>query len=406
MAKKNVRYLLQYKGTWYFRKKIDGRTIKRSLHTSNRAVARDLRDIYLDNLARYGQLDPPKDEDQGLTFGQVAKMWASIHKKSVRYSTWRDYVSAMNGHILPVFKDIPIKDITYLDVVRFRSQIDVGAKRANNILVPMKSVFELAHRQGFISHNVMKKVKRLPEEAPEIQPFTYPELLKVIEAMPAWYRPYTSVAFFTGMRAGEQNALEWRDYRTEMPGGPHIFVNKTFVCGIKGPPKTKKSKRYIVCLPQVIEAMETQRNLTGRRKHIFLTRDGRRMTPDHFRKEVWIPALEKAGFDYRPPRQTRHTFATMMISAGEELGWVQHMLGHSSLQMIFQKYYIWIPRQTRSDGTAFERFVSQSDENRSVEKDPAEDAIVDGVNPKPEKKCTKIVRLTDFRQKKGLRNVS
>lgn len=41
------------------------------------------------------------------------------------------------------------------------------------------------------------------------------------------------------------------------------------------------------------------------------------MTPDPIRKEVWMPALEKAGLDYRPPLQTRHTFATMMISAGE-----------------------------------------------------------------------------------------
>ena len=400
MAKKSDRYMFLIGGTWYFRRKIDGRIVKRSLHTSNRAVARDLRDIYLDNLVRYGQLDPPKGEDQGLTFGKVAKMWASIHKKSVRYTTWRDYVSAMNGHILPVFKDIPINDITYLDVIRFRSRLEVCPKRANNILVPMKSVFEMAHRQGFVSDNVMKKVKRLAEEAPEIQPFTYPELLKVIEAMPAWYRPYASVAFFTGMRAGEQNALEWRDYLTEMPGGHYIFVNKTYVCGREGPPKTKKSKRYIVCLPQVVEAMESQRKLTGRRKHIFLTRDGRRMTPDHFRKEVWIPALEKAGFDYRPPRQTRHTFATMMISAGEELGWVQHMLGHSSLQMIFQKYYVWIPKHTRSDGRAFERFVGLADENRSERQGVPEAAVADGLRRKSGKKCPKIVPLDEYRQRK------
>jgi integrase len=41
-------------------------------------------------------------------------------------------------------------------------------------------------------------------------------------------------------------------------------------------------------------------------------------------KEVWTPALEKAGIDYRPPLQTRHTFATMVLSAGEDVGWVQN----------------------------------------------------------------------------------
>ena len=71
-----------------------------------------------------------------------------------------------------------------------------------------------------------------------------------------------------------------------------------------------------------------------------------------------MPALEKAGFEYRPPIQTRHTFATLMLSAGEDIGWVQNMLGHSSLQMIFTRYYAWIPKKTRRDGSAFMETIS------------------------------------------------
>jgi integrase len=159
------------------------------------------------------------------------------------------------------------------------------------------------------------------------------------------------------MRAGELNGLSWSDFLMDMQPEPHIFIHRTYVYKKDGVPKTKKSKRYIKCLPQVLDALEEQRKLTGNRKHIFLTVDGQRMTPDHIRKEVWTPALEKAGIDYRPPLQTRHTFATMMLSAGEDVGWVQNMLGHSSLQMIFQRYYAWIPRHTRSDGQAFMRYV-------------------------------------------------
>ncbi|MFZ0447752.1 MAG: hypothetical protein WAL98_00800, partial [Desulfatiglandaceae bacterium] len=51
----------------------------------------------------------------------------------------------------------------------------------------------------------------------------------------------------------------------------------------------------------------------------------------------------------------RHTFATISLSEGENIGWVQHMLGHSSLQMIFTKYYAWIPKKTRNDGSAMMR---------------------------------------------------
>jgi hypothetical protein len=120
------------------------------------------------------------------------------------------------------------------------------------------------------------------------------------------------------------------------------------------------------------------------------------MNPDHFRDVVWIPALKKADIAYRPPIQTRHTFATMMLSAGEDVGWVQNMLGHSSLQMIFQRYYAWIPQKTRSDGQAFrsykQRVQPQLEEDVSLNADVPRNA---------EKTCPKIVPIEYFRQKKA-----
>lgn len=387
MAKKQDKYIRRRRrsGIFYFRKRHNGKPVKRSLNTTDPQTARDLRDLYLANLIEYGQLDPPEqDTEEIITFGEVAKEWAAVHKKDVKYSTWPDYVSAMNGHILPVFKDVPIAEITYLDVLKFRGKLKVGAKRANNILVPMRCVFNFACLQKIITHNVMKDIKRRPEEAPEINPFSFEEINQILDVVHPWYRPYASVAFFTGMRAGEQNGLQWSDFKENMNAVPQIFIHRTYVYKKDGPTKTKKSKRYIDCLPQVIDALKEQRKLTGKKKHIFLTVDGRRMTPDHFRKEVWMPALEKAGLEYRPPIQTRHSFATMMISAGEDIGWVQNMLGHSSLQMIFQHYFAWMPKETRSDGQSF---------LRHIEKEGTEAQKTDQV-------CPNVVPLADYRNKK------
>jgi len=396
MAKKQDRYLQKRGNTFYFRKRHNGETFKRSLNTTDKQTARDLRNFYLANLIEYGQLDAPKEKNQEIiTFGEVAKEWASIHRTQVRYSTWPDYVSSMNGHILPQFKDVPITEITYVDIIKFRSRLKVGTKRANNIMVPMKSVFDFAHKQEIIQDNVMRKVKRLAEEAPEIHPFTLDEVNRILDAVHPWYRPYLTVAFFTGMRAGEQNGLSWSDFLEDMKPEPHIFIHRTYVYKKDGVPKTKKSKRYIKCLPQVLEALADQRKLTGKNKHIFLTVDGRRMTPDHIRKEIWMPALEKAGIEYRPPLQSRHTFATMMISAGEDVGWVQNMLGHSSLQMIFQRYYAWIPKQTRSDGQAFIRYLESAAKESLQDTERAEKEKTN-----LDKECTNLVPLADYRRKK------
>lgn len=39
----------------------------------------------------------------------------------------------------------------------------------------------------------------------------------------------------------------------------------------------------------------------------------------------------------------RHTYASMMLSAGEQPTWVSQQMGHSNLAMIFQNYGRWIP---------------------------------------------------------------
>ena len=51
-----------------------------------------------------------------------------------------------------------------------------------------------------------------------------------------------------------------------------------------------------------------------------------------------------------------------MLSAGEDIGWVQNMLGHSSLQMIFTRYYAWIPKKTRRDGSAFMESIGNEED--------------------------------------------
>lgn len=396
MANNNDTYLTKRGNCFQFRIRWKGKLIRRSLKTSNRAIARDLRDEYLSNLFKYDQLVAPVQFDGNITFGEMTKIWAPIYKKEVKYTSWPDIKSIMNKRILPVFKDRPINEIRYIEIRDFRNSLDVGAKRANNIMIPMRSVFDLADADELIKENVMKKLKRLKEDDVVIDPFSYQEIQLILESIDPWYRSYTEILFFAGMRAGEANGLTWKDYKEDMNFCPQLDINKTFVQGQDGPPKTKSSFRMIDCLPEVISALNAQKKLTGSRKHIFLAKDGSRMTPDHFRNVAWIPALKKAGVEYRPPIQTRHTFATMMLSAGEDIGWVQNMLGHSSLQMIYQRYYKWIPRKTRNDGQAFRQSLRRFEEKESVS--VAVNADLERDN---EKQYHKLVTLEEFRQKKS-----
>ncbi|WP_290680235.1 tyrosine-type recombinase/integrase [Halothiobacillus sp. 15-55-196] len=60
------------------------------------------------------------------------------------------------------------------------------------------------------------------------------------------------------------------------------------------------------------------------------------------RKTLWVPTLKKPGVRYRRPYQTRHTFASMMLSAGENIAWVAKMMGHGGLSMVSRVYGKWV----------------------------------------------------------------
>ncbi|MFC1868602.1 tyrosine-type recombinase/integrase [Thermodesulfobacteriota bacterium] len=281
----------------------------------------------------------------------MAEKWANIKSSQIKASTMRDYRSSMNLYTLPRFGNRPITEITYLDIEGFKAKLKCSAKRINNILVPMRSVFTMAFKEGIIKDNVMHRVDNLRADEPTIHPFTLEETMKVMEYIHPYYKNCLTTLFYTGLRFGEMAGLKWRNVDLDRKSAR---ICETLVYGEEGRPKTKKSNRDIDLLPPVVEALESQKRITcGKSESVFLDLSGKPLNPDHVREVIWKPALQKAGIPYRPLMQTRHTFATLMLSEGENIGWVQHMLGHGSLQMIFTKYYAWVPRKTRNDGSAF-----------------------------------------------------
>ena len=347
---KNKNHNLEKRGSvWNFVAMVNGKRIKKAL-SSSITEARRLRDKYLEEIRFNGDIQRTVPEAGGLLLGEVVAMWAKKKVKRVKASSWRDYRSIMNHHLLPKFGNIPIKDITFDDVEDFVDGLSCGNKRKNNILVPMRSVFEYASKRGIVDTNIMLYVDNLKPEDPNIRPLTIGEVMDFLEYVPPHYKPFFEVAFFTGMRFGEMAGLKWRNI--DFDRGV-IRVIETRVYGEEGPPKTKKSKRDIDILQPTYDALMRQKEITGKSKYVFLDMNYKPLIPDHVRNVIWTPALEMAKIEYRPMLHTRHTFATMMLDAGEDIGWVQNQLGHASLQMIYTRYYSWVKKSTRSDGSAF-----------------------------------------------------
>ncbi|NTV13151.1 MAG: site-specific integrase [Desulfobulbaceae bacterium] len=349
MAKDYTHHMEKRGKVWYFIAMVNGKRYHQQLSTSVKEAVK-LRDDFLAEISYIGDIRQPVPQQENIPFGEVAEKWGLIKSKSVKQSTWRGYRSTVNGHILPYFGDMPINNILPVDVENFRANLEVGAKTKNNILIQLRDIFDLAFKNGYVKENIMLKVDNLRVDSGDIFPLSISEVKAFLDCVHTDYRNFFAVAFYTGMRFGEMASLKWQNVLFDKK---LLNIVETRVYGVEDVPKTKKSKRHVDLLKPATEALRSQWQLKRDDFYVFHDKEGRLMTPDHVREVIWKPALVKAGIKYRPMAQTRHTFATLMINAGEKLGWVQNQLGHASLQMIYQHYYAWIPDSSKNDGNAF-----------------------------------------------------
>ena len=209
-----------------------------------------------------------------------------------------------------------------------------------------------------MSNNIMEELDSIKTDRTTISPFSKDEVMAIIDNAPPEYMVFIKTLFFTGARFGELAGLSWDSVDFERNV---IKIRRTLVYGKLGRVKTAGSNREIKMTEPVREALLPIRKGAKNDAFVFYDKNGQCMAPDHFREVIWKPLLKKISLEYRSPLQTRHTFATLAIDAGENLSWVREMLGHTSLQMIFNVYYKWINRS--DDGNAMmASFLGESSE--------------------------------------------
>jgi integrase len=145
-------------------------------------------------------------------------------------------------------------------------------------------------------------------------------------------------AIHTGMRSSELCSLRWKDID---------FIQKTAhvhsasVAGITKGTKTKAGTRKVELTDEAMVALASQKPFSFMKDATVFEdpKTGKAWAnADAIRKKAWVPTLRKAGIRYRNPYQTRHTFATRLISRGVNLFWLSAQMGHKGPEMLFRHY--------------------------------------------------------------------
>ncbi|GAA9598875.1 hypothetical protein HpHA66_12430 [Helicobacter pylori] len=150
------------------------------------------------------------------------------------------------------------------------------------------------------------------------------------------------VAFFTGMRTGEQLALLWSDIDFT---NKKIIIDKSLnLSGVITTPKNKPSIREVDLLEPVEKVLkELKASEPANKKMIFLSIPKR---TQEFQK-AFKALLKALNLKDRKLYTTRHTFASLMLSMGEEPMWVSKTLGHKDLNTTYSTYSHYIPKQDK-----------------------------------------------------------
>jgi len=279
------------------------------------------------------------------TVREAMESYLTSMRRTLAASTMQEYESSLRA-ITDTLGDILITSLTTSDVRNFIGIQKCGNKRINNILVPLRGMLKDAHADGLIDRNPMDRIRNLPRTKHNPDPLPKEEINKILSVLPDQAADLICFAVWTGLRTGELLALQWDDIDWHRKT---VRVCKNMIKGVvKDRPKTDSSFRDVDLLPPAIDALMAQKAYTFLADYrIFHTPNMNEpyISDQQIRRGFWKYALKKSGLRYRPPYQTRHTYASMMLSAGANPMWVAKQMGHADWGMIRKVYGKWIPQE-------------------------------------------------------------
>ena len=228
----------------------------------------------------------------------------------------------------------------------------ISTKTINNYLSILRPALQNAVNNKLLKESPIENItikgsKSIAKES--IEPFSYAEMNTCLSNCSGQLHNIFKFHFWTGLRPSELIELKYSDIENGK-----VFISRKRTADSKGPEalKTSSSYRSIKLLPDALAAIEDQKQYTFKlQQHIFHNPNTNEIwsSPKIYR-EAWIRIFKKTDITYRYPYQIRHTFATMMLGAGENLMWVSYSMGHKSTKETLDTYARWITDDESNEG--------------------------------------------------------
>lgn len=293
-------------------------------------------------------------ENTSITVREASVLWLKRCEQLNReWTTLRTYREHANIHILPVIGELKLARLTKPQVEAFKDKLldkAISHSTASKVLTSLKGIIGEAQRRGLVAQNVAMGVRIeasnrtkqklvVGRDIPDKD-----EISALIAAAHGRWRPLLITAVFTGLRASEIRGLTW----------DHVDFDKKVIrvdqradaAGYIGHTKSEAGQRTVPMTPMVLSALREWKLACpkGDQKLVFPSGAGNveylvNIVSRGF-KPIQVKAgvvNERGGAKYHF-HALRHFFASWIIEQGFSPKKVQALMGHSSIQMSFDRY--------------------------------------------------------------------
>lgn len=289
---------------------------------------------------------PQKPKPKCRNFAQCAEDWWEKKEPELSPGSVRVYKARYN-EIKSYFNKTPVNEITPLEIVTYLRQLqaqDYSQKVINSKKSIIKSILDNALIAGEIPLNPCVNLPTVKGKARvSRQPASECDI-RLIEA----HRNDSDIArmfyfiLWTGVRRGEAEALQWKHVDSEH-GVAHICQSVAYSSPtpqVKST-KTESGKRDVILPPNVVDVLTQGKHKAD--DFVFFPKG----LPKEREFQVAIDDFRKSAGITCTLHQLRHSYATMLHSAGIDAKDAQYLLGHSSIT-VTQDIYTELDKYAKS----------------------------------------------------------
>lgn len=322
--------------------------------------------------------EPEAQKPQELTFSQLYERFKKDRGGEIRASTGAKKASIVKNHLEPVFGTVKLLELSRDKILAWRADLNAQTMKVNTkngIFRELRALLNYAVHQNLIPKSPLTGIRPFRDPYQEtaavrIRYYTKDEYAKFIEAVKkraerigtvtAWGAyVFFRLAYLTGARKGEINALRWSDIE-----GSYLWVRRSVTQKLKGerwvetPPKNESSVRRLQMPEQLVkdldEHRERQKEAGGWSESLFIC-GGENPIPDTTIEKINAECAKAAGVKKLTIHEFRHSHASLLCNAGVNIKEIARRLGHADVEITLKTYaHLYPTEEERAVGVLSE----------------------------------------------------